>query len=135
MKHNPTGLAHVGIPCSDVKKSVAFYEQFGFKTVASGENLSGFHIAMVRLGDCTLELYQSVDPSVNDVANLKNGHVDHVALAVDNLEGLYEECLEKGIPVVTNGIESIGVWAPKECHYFIIVGPDGERIEFAHVSD
>lgn len=135
MKNNPIGLAHIGIPCSDLDASVAFYAGLGFETVTSGRNLSGYDIAIIRRGDCAIELYQCLDAKADDTADRKDGHVDHIALEVEDLQAAFEECQEKGYEIVSNGIESIGVWAPKECHYFFIVGPDRERIEFAHVSE
>lgn len=135
MKNKPIGLAHVGIPCSNLDASVAFYAEFGFETVTSGRNLSGYDVAIIRRGDCAIELYQCLDAAANDVAARKDGHVDHIAMVVEDVQAVYDECVEKGYEIVSDGIESIGVWAPKKCRYFFIVGPDRERIEFAQVSE
>ena len=135
MKWNPTGLAHIGLPCTDFDRTVAFYQSFGFEVAASARALNGFDVAMLQRGSCVIEAYHPLDPeAAAAVAARENGRVDHIALWVEDLDALYRECQEAGHPIVSDGIEHLDVFAPKTCRYFFITGPDGERLEFAQLS-
>ena len=136
MSTKAQGLAHVGIPCTDLNKSITFYQQFGFEVAARLEGWNGYNIAMIRSGDCTVELYQSLDAEERaGIAARTDGHVDHIAVMVDDLDEMNRYCQEKGYEVVSNGIESMPIFAPASCRYFFITGPDGDSLEFVEVKD
>ena len=61
MKYNPTGLAHIGVPCADIHKTIDFYKEFGFEVTAIAENLNGFDVVMLQNGTCTIEAYHPLD--------------------------------------------------------------------------
>lgn len=130
------GFAHIGVPCTDLEKAVSFYEEFGFYPVAKARDLNGYHVAMMENSGCIIELYESVDPEERDAAGRRNdGHVDHIALKTDDLDGVYAYCVKKNYPVVTDGIESTDIWSPKKCRYFTITGPNRERVEFSQIEE
>ncbi len=132
MKNKPTGLQHIGLPVRDFEGSLAFYGDLGFEAQALKRNMGGYHCAMISLGSCMLEIYESLAPDKNGVAARKDGKIDHIALSCepDMLEAMFTECQESGFEILTNGIESTEIWESGG-RYFIIEGPDGERIEFA----
>lgn len=94
------GFAHIGVPCTDLEKAVSFYEEFGFHPAAKARDLNGYHVAMMENSGCIIELYESVDPEERDAAGRRNdGHVDHIALKTDDLDGVYAYCVKKTIPL------------------------------------
>ena len=112
-----TGIHHVGISTLDLDRLVAFYlDTFGFEQIAEFDWEPGFSdvdaalaldgsrgsMAMLRLGDIHLELFefsnplpQPVDPahSVTDIG------INHLCLLVDDVSALFLRLEEQGIPV------------------------------------
>lgn len=135
MKNIMNGLAHIGIPCTDLEKTIRFYEGLGFVSAAKAENLNGYHVAMMENNGCILELYESTDEAEKNAVKQRNdGHVDHIALCVENLDKAFAYCNAEGYPVVTEGIENTGIWSPKKCRYFTVLGVNGERVEFSQIE-
>lgn len=129
------GFAHIGVPCTDLEKSVSFYEEFGFRAAAKARDLNGYHVAMMENSGCIIELYESADAEEKEAAGQRSdGHVDHIALRTEDLDRVYAYCTEKNYPVVMDGIESTDIWSPKKCRYFTITGPSNERVEFSQTE-
>jgi lactoylglutathione lyase len=131
--NKPTGLQHIGLPVKDFDRSLSFYSGLGFETAALKKNMNGYHCAMIQLGNCMIEIYESLAPDKSGVASRKDGKIDHFALVCSELDGLFNECVALGYEIVTNGIESTEIWE-NGGRYFIIEGPDGEKIEFAKMN-
>jgi catechol 2,3-dioxygenase-like lactoylglutathione lyase family enzyme len=125
MSNAAVGLAHIGLPCNDYQKSAEFYQCIGFKPFNVGEN-AGFFIC----GDCILELYQFNGSSKPSEA----GPINHFALRTENIDASFADAQAMDLVIVSDGIESNDMFAPKSNRYFIFLGPDGERIEFAQVK-
>ncbi len=124
MKSLCKGLQHVGIPTNDLEKTGAFYQSIGFEQVYRTRNEStGEDVAFYRLGDLTLEVYQ------NGEATMCSGAIDHIAIDVADVEAVYALVEKLGYPVVSQGIESLPFW-DRGVRYFIILGPNKERVEF-----
>ena len=130
IENKPTGLQHIGLPVINFDASLSFYSGLGFETAALKRNMDGYHCAMIRLGNCMIEIYESLAPDKNGVASRRDGKIDHIAFECENLDGLFNECVAKGYEIVTNGIQTTGIWE-NGGRYFIIEGPNGERLEFA----
>lgn len=115
-----TGLQHIRIPVSDLKRSIAFYERIGFSPALVTEN-EGVSVAFLKLGDLVLELYQ------NGLATERIGAIDHFAINVTDVDRVHAlakadqlEIIEEGqLPYWENGVK-----------YFTILGPDSEKVEF-----
>lgn len=117
-----TGIQHVGIPTNDIKATEDFYQSLGFDliyTVRNGEE----EVAFLKLGNLVIETYQ------NFQAVLRDGAIDHIAIDVDNIETLYARMKETDIKLLTPGIQTLPFWE-KGIKYFIIEGPNCERLEF-----
>lgn len=135
MKNNAlqvAGLAHIGVPCANIDKSMSFYESIGFQQMVYKRALNGYHVAMMRNSGCTIELYEACDREEHrEMAARKNGHVDHIALfCTGEIEAAYASAMETGCEIVSNGIESTELWG-EISRYFILLGPDSERIEIS----
>lgn len=112
-------LDHIGIPCSDLEKSISFYNSLGFSTTEKRSEPN--KVAFLSSGNLVLEIYQC--PQVVK----KPGAIDHLALMVDDIDKAFSELQSKYdfaqeeiqyLPFKTNGVK-----------FFKIYGPDREVIE------
>jgi hypothetical protein len=78
-------------PSRILKASEAFHEKFGFVNVMS----SGFEckegrglVAMMQHGKIILELYQLSEAQLEGIRSRKDGHIDHIAFDVDDIDSL-----------------------------------------------
>ncbi len=128
-------IQHIGIPVTDLKVSEAFYERLGFKNVMnSGFEYNGGKglVAMMRLNEMIIELYQMPESELQEIKNRKNGHIDHVAFDVDDIEETFNELKNAEFNILEEAPVFLSFWK-KGCKYFNIAGPDGERLEFNQV--
>lgn len=123
LKNVPTGLAHVAIPAGDFKTTVDFYQSLGFTPVVMHE-----FSCILENGSCRLEIYR------RRVDEKPAGAIDHIALVSEDIDAAYAEIVSLGCTVVTNGVESNQMFEPKSNRFFIFLGPNNERIEFAQVK-
>lgn len=123
MKNTPVGLAHVAIPAGNFTKTVDFYKNLGFIPVVMHE-----FSCILNNGNCYLEIYR------RRTDEKPAGAIDHIALQSNDIDAAYEEIVDLGYSVVTNGIESNQMFEPKSNRFFIFLGPNNERIEFAQVK-
>jgi len=130
-------LQHVGIPVSDIKKSITFYESIGFKNVME----AGFEIegekgvcVMMQLKTITIELYQLPPKKLAEIKQRKDGHIDHIAFDVDDIDEAFTLMKERSFYILEDAPVSLAFWK-KGCRYFNILGPDGERLEFNEIID
>ena len=130
-----TGLHHIGIPTSDVQKSIAFYEGLGFHRVLEKYNFEGSHLIYLENNGCRIGIPESLAEGKNDAGKRPSrGAVDHFALQCADVEDAYAQFKDAGYTFVTNGIQDLSAWAPQKCRFFIIVGPDNVQIEFVEMS-
>lgn len=129
-------IQHIGIPVTDMKVSEAFYEKLGFKNVMpstfefNGEK--GGIVAMMKRGDMIMELYQMPKKELLKIRKRKDGHIDHVAFDVDDIEIAFNTLKNAGFNILENEPVYLAFW-DKGCKYFNIEGPDGERLEFNQI--
>lgn len=118
------GLQHVGLPTNDLKATIAFYESLGFETVYQVKNeAAGEDVAFLRLKNLTIEAYE------NGQAAMQSGAIDHIAIDVDDVEAAYRLAQEQGYQIVSNGVEFLPFWQ-NGVKFFILLGPNQERVEF-----
>lgn len=129
------GLAHIGVPCRALGESIAFYQKLGFSIVVNKKAVNGFDVAMIRKNDCMIELYEknSGESGADEQIARPDGRIDHIALKCADIKRCYSEAQRMHFNILSNGIESIPLWTPDECRYFIISGPNEERIEFCEI--
>ena len=120
----PLGLQHVGLPTNDLKATIAFYESLGFETVYQVRNeAAGEDVAFLRLKNLTIEAYE------NGRAAMQSGAIDHIAIDVVDVEAAYRLAQAQGYQIVSNGVEFLPFWQ-KGVKFFILLGPNQERVEF-----
>jgi len=116
------GVQHIGIPTNDIDKTVDFYTGLGFDLIYSTRNEKE-EVRFLQLGNLIIETYQ------NFLAVMKDGAIDHIAIDVKEIEKLFSDIKSAGYNLLTPEIQSLPFWE-KGIRYFIIEGPNKERLEF-----
>ncbi len=128
-------IQHIGIPVTDIKRSESFYEKLGFKNVMSSTfefNGGKGSVAMMKLNEMIIELYQMPESELAEIKNRQNGHIDHIAFDVDDIDKTFEELKKASFNILEEKTVFLSFWE-KGCKYFNITGPDGERLEFNQI--
>lgn len=139
MKDQFTGiinhLQHVGIPVTDMAVSEAFYARLGFENIMRSlftvDGETGICI-MMKNKSVVIELYQLPGKQLDEIRKIKNGHIDHIAFDVDDIDVTFSLLKNASFDILENTPVFLSFWE-KGCRYFNISGPDGERLEFNQV--
>ena len=130
-------IQHIGIPVSDINASKAFYELLGFSNVMQApfdhDGDKGTCVMMQR-DNMIIELYQfpATSDALTEVKSRSNGHIDHVAFDVPDIDEAFAVLKKAGFNVIEEAPVFLQFWK-NGCKYFNITGPDGERLEFNQV--
>ena len=128
-------LQHIGIPVTGIRISESFYKRLGFTNVMEAsflnEGKTGTCIMMERPG-MLIELYQLPDHQLASVRARKDGHIDHIAFDVADIDKAFTVIKQAGFSIMEEQPVFLQFWK-KGCKYFNITGPDGERLEFNQV--
>lgn len=128
-------IQHVGIPVTDIKHSVAFYSKLGFANIMQspfGNKGEEGVCVMMKREAIVIELYQLPQKDLTEIKMRTNGHIDHIAFDVPDIQEAYTTLKNAGFNIVENEPVHLHFWA-KGCKYFYIPGPDGERLEFNQI--
>ena len=129
-------IQHIGIPVSNIQKSIGFYEKFGFTNVMPStfeiEGEKGGIVAMMKRGSIILELYQMPASYLTEITNRKDGHIDHIAFDVDDIDLAFTTLKENHFNIIEKTPVFLNFWN-KGYKYFNVLGPDGERLEFNEI--
>ena len=82
-------IQHIGIPAHDLEISISFYERLGFKNVMESpfEFDGGYGTCvMMKNHEVIVELYQMPEKQLAEIKQRKNGHVDHFAIDVSDVD-------------------------------------------------
>ncbi len=128
-------LQHIGIPVTDIRVSEAFYAKLGFSNVMESDFVldgdTGTCI-MMQQGTILIEIYQLPEKKLAEIRTRKNGHIDHIAFDVNDIDASFSLLKENGYSILEEAPVFLSFWE-KGCKYFNILGPDGERLEFNQV--
>jgi catechol 2,3-dioxygenase-like lactoylglutathione lyase family enzyme len=128
-------IQHIGIPVTNIQNSQAFYMRLGFANVMeAGFGLEGERgtCIMMKRGSMIIELYQLSEKDLAEICSRKNGHIDHVAFDVPDIDAAYTTLKEAGLNIIEPEPVFLNFWN-RGCKYFNITGPDGERLEFNQI--
>ena len=118
------GVAHIGLPTNDLKKTIEFYKSLGFEVILETYNEKAKEkVAFLQIQNYCIESFE------NGQAGMADGAYQHVALDVRDIEEMYKKICENGYEVITDGIEQLPFW-DNGVKFFMIKGPNEERIEF-----
>jgi lactoylglutathione lyase len=130
-----TALQHVGIPVTDLKASEEFYQKLGFTTVMEAtfdfEGDEGKCI-MMKMKNLMMELYEFPSSELQHIRNRHDGHIDHIAFDVTDIDDTFATLKSAGYHIVEESPVFLKFWT-NGCKYFNIIGPDGERLEFNQI--
>ena len=135
LEANFKGVQHVGIPVTDMDRSRAFYAGLGFEPVMSqpfehngGEGLC----SMMQRGPVVLELFRMPPAELEEIRRRGNGHIDHVAFGVEDVDLAFAELKQAGYTIDEQAPVLLDFWEDG-CRFFNVIGPDGERLEFNEI--
>ena len=124
LKNFSEGVQHIGIPVSDIDRTIEFYKSLGFEPALITENKpANERVAFLRLGNLIIEAYG------NKATEKRSGAIDHIALDVKIIDTLYEQICKDGHRIVEEKVMSLPFWE-NGVKFFTILGPDNEKIEF-----
>ena len=136
LQNNLQGIQHLGIFVTEINRSRAFYEQLGFTEKLDYEiptEPEPVKLLFLELNGLTLELVEQGGEMQKQIAAREDGHIDHVALNVKDIDKAYADLtaadfkvLEKDAPVF------LPLWE-NGTKYFTVHGPDGEKVEFSQI--
>ena len=128
-------LQHIGIPVTDIKVSEAFYKRLGFSNVMQSNfqyNGGTGTCIMMQRDAMIIEIYQMPDAELEAIRNRKNGHIDHIAFDVSDVDATFSLLKNEGFNVLEDAPVFLAFWK-NGCRFFNITGPDGERLEFNQI--
>jgi catechol 2,3-dioxygenase-like lactoylglutathione lyase family enzyme len=129
------GIQHAGIPVTDIKQSEAFYARLGFTNVMEASfdyNRDKGTCIMMQRDNIIVELYQLPASELETIKQRKDGHIDHIAFDVPDINSTFRILKDGGFNVIEEAPVFLQFWK-KGCMYFNITGPDGERLEFNQI--
>jgi len=110
--------------------------QLGFKEAMRTDiqrQSEPIRVTMMEHEKFIIELYQLEQERRQEIAKRSDGHIDHVALNVLDIEQAYTEIKAAGLEVLE---DNAPVYLPFWDHgvgYFTVRGPDGEKVEFNQI--
>jgi lactoylglutathione lyase len=127
-----TGLQHLGVPVTNLEASRAFYKRLGFTEALLTElptEQGTIHVSFLQLGNFILELYQLAGEELAEIATRRDGHIDHFALDVRDIDAAFAAVRAAGLMPLEDAPVYLPFWE-KGIRYFVVRGPDGEKVEF-----
>lgn len=128
-------LQHIGIPVTDLSASGAFYNRLGFENVMRSDFTFDGNTGtcvMMQHQDIIIELYQMPQKQLQEIKARRDGHVDHIAFDVDDIDATFNALKQASFTVLEQAPVFLSFWK-NGCKYFNILGPDGERLEFNQI--
>jgi len=133
LKDNLQGLQHLGLPVTNLERSRAFYLNLGFEEKLRQDlapQEAPTRVAFVQKGNLTIELYEESGEKRAEIAARHDGHIDHFALDVLDIDKAYIELKSAGFEILeSNAPVFLPFWS-HGVRYFTVRGPDGEKVEF-----
>lgn len=120
-----SGIQHVGIPSSDIQKTIDFYTGLGF-TLVSRKDIGGRDFAFLQLGNLMIEAIP------NDSPCMETGAIDHICLDAKNIDVLFNQLKEAGYQLLNDNLVDFDAWE-NGTKLFFIMGPNNEKIEFCEI--
>jgi len=136
LEKNIQGIQHLGVPVTNLERSKTFYIQFGFKVVMAKtftDKTGIVHAAMLKKDNLTVELYELPEKECLEIGNREDGHIDHIALDVKDIDQALKEIRTAGLDVLEENAPVFLPFWDLGVKYFTVRGPDGEKIEFNQI--
>jgi len=129
MKSYIHGLHHIGIPTKHIEKTVNFYKAFGAEIVfekMDEDNNKPIRVVLMKFCNILIEMYERME-----IAEI-SGAIDHLAFEVEDIYNLFEIARKQGYTLMKDCKDSVqlSTYWPKGTRWFIVIGVNGEKIEF-----
>ncbi|MYV06336.1 VOC family protein [Furfurilactobacillus milii] len=118
-------VQHVGIPTTDLSKSIAFWESLGFTKRGQFKNGDG-QVAFMTLNHLTIETWTA------DETPMKPGAINHISPNTSNADEAFIAAKDAGFTMIDHEVQSLPFW-DHGIKYFNIQGPNGEIVEFCQI--
>jgi catechol 2,3-dioxygenase-like lactoylglutathione lyase family enzyme len=128
-------IQHIGIPAHNLEISIPFYERLGFENVMESpfEFDGGYGTCvMMKNHEVIVELYQMPDKQLAEIKQRKNGHVDHFAIDVSDIDVAFDTLKKAGFEILESTPTFLPFWK-NGTRFFNVKGPSGETIEFNQI--
>ena len=128
-------IQHIGIPAHDLEISIPFYERLGFENVMESpfEFDGGYGTCvMMKNHEVIVELYQMPEKQLAEIRQRKNGHVDHFAIDVSDVDLAFDTLKKAGFEMLESTPTFLPFWK-NGTRFFNVKGPSGETIEFNQI--
>jgi catechol 2,3-dioxygenase-like lactoylglutathione lyase family enzyme len=135
LEGNFRGLQHLGIPVTDLSRTIDFYTRLGFNNIHRNhvdEPGGRVEVAFMEQRGAVIEFYQVTETEREEIRSRKDGHIDHIAFDVEDVDEAYGELKEAGFDMAEPCVKYLAFWK-RGCKYFAVRGPDGEKLEFNQV--
>lgn len=120
-----SGLQHIGVPTENYTNSIRFYQTLGFELEYATENPANkSKVGFLRWKNLTIEVWE--EPFVPN----STGAINHFAVDVADIEATYLRAQQQNITIKEGSIQFLPFWK-NGIHYFTIIGPNDELIEFS----
>ena len=124
-------LDHLGLFTKEIEETVRWYcENLGFQLYGDYRTRDGFTCKFIR--NAAGIAYELILPP-KDADVTFHGRIDHIAYVSEDIEADYAECMEKGYPCTTDGVQFLENFWERGSKYFKIATSTGEEIEFCQV--
>ena len=128
-------IQHIGIPAHDLEVSIPFYERLGFENVmeAPFEFDGGYGTCvMMKNHEVIVELFQMPAKQLAEIKSRSNGHVDHFAIDVTDVDHAFDTLKKAGFEILESTPTFLQFWK-NGTRFFNVKGPSGEIIEFNQI--
>jgi catechol 2,3-dioxygenase-like lactoylglutathione lyase family enzyme len=137
LQGNFKGIQHLGIPVTDLETSVSFYSRLGFKRILASkvevpEENDPILVAFMEQRGIVIELYQVTLQARKELITRRDGHVDHIAFDVEDVDKAFAQLKEADFEIIEDKPVLLDFWE-RGCKYFTVRGPGGEKLEFNQI--
>jgi lactoylglutathione lyase len=136
LQNNLRGDQHLGIPVVDINAAKEWYiKTLGFRVVHEPNvpTKDGvIQVAFLKKNNVTIELYQLTGKDLAEIKTRTNGHIDHFAIDVADINKALAEALAAGAKLdesTPDGPKFISTFFSKGVKYVVLKGPTGEKVE------
>ncbi len=136
LEGNLQGFQHLGLPVVNLEKSTQFYLDLGFTQTMRTDlapDEQRVKVAMLEKNGFTIELYQLSGDEWNKIVSRNDGHIDHIALNVLDIDAAFAEINKAGFEILEKDAPVMLPFWLQGVKFFTIRGPDGEKIEFNQI--
>lgn len=126
------GWSHLALKVEDLGRCMRFYGKLGFEKCADGYLDTPNGRLMIEFMECQgfqLEIIQVGAAAAKELRKQNPGALAHVAFEVADVETAFLWCQKMGFCMETKVIKELSLFE-HGVRFFMVVGPDGECIEF-----